>query len=386
MILKGVWFIIAGVFLLGHTQALAEPYLRVCKDGVVYYHFTSRKPTPPGQAPKQSPKPRRAAKVIVPSPRHKLPLSSVKEPGRVDYKVKAAAVSPLDHPTMMPPIPGKAEELPFVKPSDAKKMILAGTDHVINLLTKVGCRQPLALPEYAGLQPVGRRTPVPAGPAPQLVVPEGWLNLLKHAQEKPAELARVGSSFYRFPVGGPFSFRDTWDESRSGGRQHRAVDIFAPEGSEVYAITTGVIGTLATLPNAGITLFLQGQDGRGYGYMHLQGYAAGLVEGKAVRAGEVIGYVGRTGIQSSAAHLHLQVYADHRLCKDELLNPYGFLVQLCHGIGVTDLYQHKLARLEAPEIGVKGIRVYRRPSSAAVRRRVGQLSVQDPTILVINNF
>ena len=211
--------------------------------------------------------------------------------------------------------------------------------------------------------------------------------MLRNSLPNGPSSASVGSLGYSFPVAGPFSFRDTWGESRSGGRRmHRAVDIVAPEGSEVYAITTGVIAALTTLPEAGITLFLQGQDGRGYGYMHLQGYAAGLVEGKVVQTGELLGYVGRTGIQTSAAHLHFQVYADHRLCKDELLNPYGFLVQLCHGIGVTDLYQPKIARLENPEIRVKAIQVYRRPKSAALRGRVGQFSVKDSSVMVIKNF
>ena len=91
-------------------------------------------------------------------------------------------------------------------------------------------------------------------------------------------------------------------------------------------------------------------------------------------------------MQTSAAHLHLQVYADQRFCKDELLNPYGFLVQLCHGVGVTDLNQPQLARLENPEIRVKGIQVYRRPKSAALRGNVGQFSVKDSTITVIKNF
>jgi murein DD-endopeptidase MepM/ murein hydrolase activator NlpD len=228
------------------------------------------------------------------------------------------------------------------------------------------------------------------------VVPPGWNNLLKQAQEQPGELwpALPGSACftgsgplrYCFPVAGPFSFRDTWGEPRSGGRVHRAVDIFAPEGSPVYAITSGVIASLATLPEAGITLILRGQDGKGYGYMHLQGYAAGLAEGKVVRTGELIGYVGRTGIQSSAAHLHLQVYADQRFCKDDLLNPYGFLVQLCHGVGVTDLNQPKMARLENPEIRVRGIKVYRRSKSAALRAGLGQFSVKNSSITVIENF
>ena len=37
------------------------------------------------------------------------------------------------------------------------------------------------------------------------------------------------------------------------------------------------------------------------------------------------------------AHLHLQVYPDHQFDRAELLNPYGLLVQLCNGKGVTDL-------------------------------------------------
>jgi murein DD-endopeptidase MepM/ murein hydrolase activator NlpD len=110
------------------------------------------------------------------------------------------------------------------------------------------------------------------------------------------------------------------------------------------------------------------------------------VAGKVVQTGELLGYVGRTGMTTSAAHLHFQVYADHRLGKDELLNPYGFLVQLCHGIGVTDLYQPKIARLEAPEATVNRIQVSRRPNSAALKRRVGQFSVKDSSVLVIKNF
>ena len=39
---KSVWFLIAGLLLLGHTPGLAEPYLRVSKNGVVYYHFNSK--------------------------------------------------------------------------------------------------------------------------------------------------------------------------------------------------------------------------------------------------------------------------------------------------------------------------------------------------------
>ena len=73
--------------------------------------------------------------------------------------------------------------------------------------------------------------------------------------------------------------------------------------------------------------------------MHLQGYAEGIVEGKTVQRGELIAYVGRTGIKESAAHLHLPVYPDHSFARGEFLDPYGLLVQLCNGQGVTDLGQ-----------------------------------------------
>jgi peptidoglycan LD-endopeptidase LytH len=397
MVLLRVWFIIAGMLMIAYTPSLAEPYLRVCKNGVVYYYFASREPAQPGPKGRNTPKLRGEAWIQAPSQPHNQPQVSGNVPIRVASDVNltdASSPGPSDLGQLMP---GTSAALHVGNPTAAKENLRTTSRYLIKMLTKLGFYDTPVLPPYdAGPPWVAPPEAVPATPDPRFVVPEPRVILPKSAPEPRLALGQIqpGSGRlqvsnplgYCFPVAGPYTFRDTWGDCRSGGRLHRAVDIFASEGTAVYAMTTGVIQTLATLPGAGITLMLRGQDGRGYGYMHLQGYAPGIVEGRTVRTGELLGYVGRTGTQNSPAHLHLQVYADHNLCRDTLINPYDFLVQLCHGIGVTDLNQPRIARRENPEIKVKWIQVYRRPWSKVLGQRGGQLNAKDSSVLVIKNF
>jgi murein DD-endopeptidase MepM/ murein hydrolase activator NlpD len=246
----------------------------------------------------------------------------------------------------------KAQDVQVGNASDPQDNIWTAPRYLGWLWAKTGCHSPLGLTApNSGSQRPDLQPNLPPIQNIQALVRDVCKNFLTYAPAvSPGAdfLADSNPLSYCFPVAQPYSFRDSWGDWRSGGRFHHAVDIVACDGTPVYAITSGVIHTLATWNGAGISLIMRGQDGRGYGYMHLQGYAEGIVQGKPVNKGELIAYVGHTGIKRDAAHLHLQVYADDSFDRDKLVNPYGLLVQLSQGKGVTDWSPPVMARRQIP--------------------------------------
>lgn len=113
-----------------------------------------------------------------------------------------------------------------------------------------------------------------------------------------------------FPVQGPCWFADTWKAPRPGGRRHLGVDIIAPTGKAVYAVTDGTI-TRQFLDRPGSlggnALRLTATDGTYFHYAHFSSFADGIAVGSVVKAGQVIGYVGSTG-NSSTPHLHFEYH------------------------------------------------------------------------------
>ena len=103
------------------------------------------------------------------------------------------------------------------------------------------------------------------------------------------------------------TLRSNWGEARGGGaRAHQGLDIIAPANTPVIAAADGLVEKLFySNGGGGITLYQRSADGGWiYYYAHLAGYAPGIVEGRVLRAGDVLGYVGDTG-NSGAGNFHL---------------------------------------------------------------------------------
>jgi murein DD-endopeptidase MepM/ murein hydrolase activator NlpD len=400
----GAWLLVAGVLLLGHTSAQAESYIRVWKKGVVYYYYSIREHPQPKLAGINTSALQRVSSTpqtirTLPEARsfsqgtgqsHNLRPALISALTRMEANRHPTAASPEAASGLMPLRLTKAPELQGVNYSDPTENMWTGPRYLGRLWARIGYRSPLAAAaSLAGSQRPDLYQDLPPIQGIQTLVRDACHNFLQSAQAQPPRLgqAKPGPGHfaasnlpgYCFPVAPPFSFKDSWGDSRRGGRYHHAVDILAWEGTPVYAITAGVIHKLAHWPDAGITLFLQGQDGRGYGYMHLQGFAEGIVEGKTVQKGELIAYVGRTGITRDTAHLHFQVHADHSFNRAELMNPYGLLVQLCNGQGVTDLYHPKIARRQVPTLEVTNSETVRLSGSGPPRYQGSRHSFEDVT-------
>lgn len=113
-----------------------------------------------------------------------------------------------------------------------------------------------------------------------------------------------------FPVQGPCGYTNTWHAPRSEGRIHLGVDIIAKEGNLLYAVTDGTITKVYIAgkdKRAGNGVRLTMSDGTYFFYGHLSRFAEGITLGSTVRAGQVIGYVGKTGA-TNTPHLHFEVH------------------------------------------------------------------------------
>ncbi|MDQ1244728.1 MAG: hypothetical protein QG565_1068 [Campylobacterota bacterium] len=94
-------------------------------------------------------------------------------------------------------------------------------------------------------------------------------------------------------------------------RAHLGVDYAAGRGTPILAAGAGVISFIGSSRGYGNLIKIQHTDGYLTLYAHQNSFRKGLKRGSSVQQGQVIGYVGSTGL-STGPHLHFGLYKDNQ--------------------------------------------------------------------------
>jgi murein DD-endopeptidase MepM/ murein hydrolase activator NlpD len=214
------------------------------------------------------------------APHGSLPAGSEIQVGYSEAGVQASVAPP-----PKPVVPGPVKKQPGTK--SAKKTPKTGS-------TKQGRKAAQLLPVPGGLQP---------------------------------ELTGGG---YVFPVYGPSSFGDSFGAFRSdvAGNWHHGDDIFAELGAPILACADGIVFSVGWNNVGGNRLWLRDQQGNEFYYAHLSAFTPLAGNGRLVKAGEVLGFVGNTGdALGTPPHLHFEVHPFSLLFMgyDGAVNPTPYL-------------------------------------------------------------
>ncbi len=125
-------------------------------------------------------------------------------------------------------------------------------------------------------------------------------------------------------------------------RPHYGVDYGAPRGTRVRVTANGVVAFAGVSGGAGKMVKVRHPNGYQTSYLHLSRFAKGIRRGKAVSQGDVIGYVGSTGL-STAPHLDYRVQQNGRW-----LDPLRLKSD-----PVEPIPQHQMARFQARRDGLR---------------------------------
>jgi murein DD-endopeptidase MepM/ murein hydrolase activator NlpD len=94
-------------------------------------------------------------------------------------------------------------------------------------------------------------------------------------------------------------------------KMHTGVDWAGPMGTPVYAAGNGVIEKEGWESGYGKFILIRHNNGYETAYGHMSGFARGVDEGSHVRQGQVIGFMGSTGL-STGSHLHFEIRVNGR--------------------------------------------------------------------------
>ncbi len=186
---------------------------------------------------------------------------------------------------------------------------------------------PPAKPTVKASAPPAAVIPPDAPREPGKSIPGAPPELVRPA---PAVTAQLSSGGYVFPVFGPASFGDTFGGPRADvkGGWHHGEDIFAPLGTPLLAVATGTVFSVGWNDIGGWRLWLRDRAGNEFYYAHLSAYSPLAVNGRQVQAGDVLGFMGKTGdAEFSPVHLHFEIHPASLLAQgyDGVVAPYPFL-------------------------------------------------------------
>jgi murein DD-endopeptidase MepM/ murein hydrolase activator NlpD len=127
-------------------------------------------------------------------------------------------------------------------------------------------------------------------------------------------------------------------------RMHKGIDFAAPTGTPIFAAADGQIEVQGR--NRGYGKYVRIRHGGDYStaYAHLSRFAAGLKAGKRVQQGQVIGYVGSSGL-ATGPHLHYEV-----LKGGTQVNPMGLKLAAAGALAGPDLRRFRQVRAELDEL------------------------------------
>jgi murein DD-endopeptidase MepM/ murein hydrolase activator NlpD len=94
-------------------------------------------------------------------------------------------------------------------------------------------------------------------------------------------------------------------------KMHTGVDWSTPYGTPIFAAGNGVVERVGWEGGYGKFIRLKHNNGYETAYGHMSAYAKGMEVGKRVRQGQVIGFVGSTGM-STGAHVHYEILVNGR--------------------------------------------------------------------------
>ena len=150
-------------------------------------------------------------------------------------------------------------------------------------------------------------TSTPRGTATPTVQPTATPK--PRVNKPPAYKSRLRSTAFIFPVRGSTRIGGPFGAARADTGSHQGNDLFANFGTPVVAVADGTVQNVGSLKISGNRLWVYADSGDQFFYAHLSAFSPDAVDGKHVKAGTVLGYVGNTGdAEPTPPHLHFEIH------------------------------------------------------------------------------